>query len=142
MIATGSAFMDMANNLVYHNGNCGIAPWSTESRGRIINNIIIENGWKDEWVCPCVGIWNYGDWAKWEFSHNIVWNNREENYRAIWDQTEINGNLSVDPLFSDDSTFHLQPNSPAVDAGHPEIYDNDGTRSDIGPYGGPQGFQK
>lgn len=138
MIATGSSFMDMANNLVYHNGNCGVAPWSTESRGRIINNIIVDNGWRKEWVCPCVGVWNYGDWAKWEFSHNIVWNNAEGNYRDIWDQTDIKGNLSVDPLFFDTVSFLLQSDSPAIDAGHHEVSDPDGTRSDIGPHGGPQ----
>ena len=138
MIATGSSFMDMANNLVYHNGNCGVAPWSTESRGRIINNIIIDNGWRKEWVCPCVGVWNYGDWAKWEFSHNIVWNNAEGNYHDIWDQSDIKGNLSVDPIFADHVSFILQADSPAIDAGHPELSDPDGTRSDIGPHGGPQ----
>jgi len=142
IIATGSSFMDMANNLVYHNGNCGIAPWSTESRGRIINNVIIKNGWKDEWVCPCVGVWNFGDWAKWEFSHNIVWGNKEDNYRDIWDQSEISGNLSVDPLLINDSVFHFQSESPIIDAGHPNIRDIDGTRSDMGPYGGPQGFSR
>ncbi|UCD17911.1 MAG: right-handed parallel beta-helix repeat-containing protein [Candidatus Zixiibacteriota bacterium] len=139
MIATGSAFMDIANNLVHHNGNCGVAPWSTNSRGRIINNIITQNGWRKEWVCPCVGVWNYGDWAKWEFAYNIVWNNKEGNYRDIWDQSDIKGNLSVDPMFVDDTTFVFQAGSPVVDTGHPELSDTDGTRSDIGPYGGPQG---
>ena len=65
------------NNVVHHNGNCGIAPWSTESRGRIVNNIVTQNGWRDQWVCPCVGIWNYGDWAKWRFANNIVFGNRD-----------------------------------------------------------------
>lgn len=138
MIATGKSFMDIANNVVNHNGNCGIAPWSSESRGRIVNNIITNNGWRKEWVCPCVGVWNYGDWAKWEFEYNIVWNNKEGNYHDIWDQTDINGNISVDPQFIGESIFILQENSPARDTGHPEISDPDGTRSDIGLYGGPQ----
>ena len=85
MIATGQAYMDMVNNVVYHNGNCGIAPWSTESRGRIVNNIIVENGWREQWVCPCVGVWNSGDWAKWEFRNNIVFNNVAGEYEDIWD---------------------------------------------------------
>jgi hypothetical protein len=138
IIATGQAFMDIVNNVVSHNGNCGVAPWSTESRGRIVNNIITDNGWRKEWVCPCVGIWNYGDWAKWEFSYNIVWNNKDGNYRDIWDQTEINGNLSVDPGFVAQSIFILREDSPAKDSGHPMISDIDGSRSDIGIYGGPQ----
>lgn len=139
IIATGKAYMDIANNIVNHNGNCGIAPWSTESRGRIINNIITNNGWRKEWVCPCVGVWNYGDWAKWEFSHNIVWNNKDGNFRDIWDQSDLNGNMSKDPRFRGASSFLLKDDSPAIGAGHPEIFNIDGTRSDIGLYGGPQG---
>jgi len=142
IIATGKAFMDISNNVVHHNGNCGVAPWSTESRGRIINNIITSNGWRREWVCPCVGVWNFGDWAKWEFSYNIVWNNKEGNYKDIWDQTDLNGNLSADPLFVGENIFILKPESPAVDSGHPEVFDHDGSRSDIGLYGGPQGRSK
>ncbi len=138
MIATGQSFMDMANNVVYHNGNCGVAVWSTECRGRMVNNIITANGWRKEWVCPCVGVWNYGDWSGWEFSHNIVCDNKEGNYRDIWDQTEINGNLAVDPQFRGLSIFLLSSESPAHNTGHPEISNPDGTRSDIGLSGGPQ----
>ena len=142
IIATGKAFMDIANNVINHNGNCGVAPWSTDCRGRIINNIITNNGWRKEWVCPCVGIWNYGDWAKWEFAYNIVWNNKEGNYRDIWDQTELNGNLSVDPKFVAESVYILKDDSPAINAGHPEVSNTDGSRSDIGLYGGPQGRKR
>lgn len=138
MVATGASFMDMSNNVVHHNGNCGIAPWSTESRGRIVNNIITENGWRNQWVCPCVGVWNYGDWAKWNFSYNIVWNNKEGEYQDIWDQTGLNGNLSVDPLFTADGAFHLQPDSPGRHAGDSLIYNLDGSISHIGLSGGPQ----
>jgi hypothetical protein len=35
--------------------------------------------------------------------------------------------------------YHLQMFSPAIDAGDPNILDVDGTRSDIGAYGGPGG---
>ena len=138
IIATGEAFMDIANNIVNHNGNCGVAPWSTGCRGRIINNIIIDNGWRKEWVCPCVGVWNYGDWAKWEFGYNIVWDNKDGNYRDIWDQSDLNGNLSVDPKFKGDGIFILNSDSPAINAGHPKTSDIDGSRSDIGLYGGPR----
>jgi hypothetical protein len=54
-------------------------------------------------------------------------------------------NLSVDPMVAnDDSTqgnldFHLQKYSPLIDAGDPNILDKDGSRSDIGLYGGPYG---
>lgn len=140
LIATGSSYMDMTNNVVYHNGNCGIAPWSTESRGRIVNNIIAKNGWRDQWVCPCVGVWNYGDWAKWEFAFNIVWENTAGNYQGIWDQTDLNGNLTVDPLFTDTIGFTQQPITPGLHIGDSTRFNPDGTRSHIGLFGGPQAW--
>ncbi len=138
IIGTGQSTMEATNNVVYHNGNCGVAPWSTESRGRFINNIIVENGWREQWVCPCVGVWNYGDWAKWVFRNNIVWNNKAGEYEAIWDQTGINGNLNVDPMFVGDGSFRLQADSPALHAGDTTIYNTAGSVSHIGLYGGPQ----
>jgi hypothetical protein len=139
IIGTGQSWLDASNNVVHHNGNCGVAPWSTKSRGRIVNNIITENGWREKQICPCVGVWNYGDWAKWDFRHNIVWNNRDGEYQDIWDQTGIDGNLNVDPLFVGEGDFHLQENSPAQHAGDTLVYNTDGTTSHIGLYGGPQG---
>ena len=138
MIATGQAYMDMTNNVIYSNGNCGVAPWSTEARGRIKNNIIVANGWRDQWVCPCVGVWNYGDWAKWEFTNNIVWNNVKAEYEDIWDQTGFNGNINEDPKFADTTSFRLADDSPAWHAGDSLIYNRDGSRSHIGLSGGPQ----
>lgn len=142
MIATGESYMDIANNVVYHNGNCGVAPWSTEARGRIVNNIITDNGWREEWVCPCVGVWFYGDWSKWVFANNLVWNNKAGQYEAIWDQTEYNGNISVDPMFVGEGDFHLKTGSPALRAGDSTTYNPDGNISDLGMYGGPQARRK
>jgi len=141
IIATGQSYMDICNNVVYHNGNCGVAPWSSEARGRIINNIIAQNGWREQWVCPCVGVWNYGDWAKWEFSNNIVFDNEAGNYEGIWDQTGFKGNLAVEPGFVGDGDFHLLPESPAINSGDSLIFDVNGSISDIGLYGGPQAEQ-
>lgn len=140
--ADGQSYMDITNNVIYHNGNCGIVPWSTGSRGRIVNNIVARNGWKEQWVCPCVGILNYGDWAKWEFAHNIVWDNEDGNYMDVWDHTGFAGNLSEDPLFFGEGDFHLQANSPAMNAGDSTIYNLDGSVSHIGLYGGPQAWRK
>ncbi len=142
MVATGQSAMEITNNVVHHNGNCGVAPWSTDARGRIVNNIITENGWREKWVCPCVGVWNYGDWAKWRFANNIVWSNKAGEYEGIWDQAEINGNLNVDPKFVGSGDYHLQADSPALHAGDSATYNIDGTISDIGLYGGPQSRRK
>jgi len=49
------------------------------------------------------------------------------------------GNISEDPLFTDD--YELQGNSPCIDAGNPDSQynDPDGSRNDMGAYGGPNG---
>jgi len=53
------------------------------------------------------------------------------------------GNITDDPLFIDpeNGDFHLQSNSPCIDSGDPApIYlDYDGSRNDIGAYGGKYG---
>ena len=72
--------------------------------------------------------------------YNNSWQN-EVNYSGILvDST----NLSVDPMFvnEDSLDYHLQSYSPLIDAGDPEILDKDGTRSDIGLFGGPYGSEE
>ncbi|UCE66246.1 MAG: T9SS type A sorting domain-containing protein, partial [Candidatus Zixiibacteriota bacterium] len=49
------------------------------------------------------------------------------------------GNISADPMFMSETDMHLQAFSPLIDAGHPGYLDIDGSRSDIGAYGGPHG---
>ena len=138
IIATGTSFMDATNNVVYNNGNCGMAIWSDECSGRFSNNVIMNNGWRKEWVCPCVGIWNYGTLYNFDISYNNVWSNAEGEYRDMPDYTEKNGNLSVDPLFLDTEKFEPVADSPLIDSGNPLLTDPDGTRSDIGINGGPK----
>ncbi len=141
MIASGQSYMDISNNVIHHNGNCGIAPWGRDSRGKVVNNIVSGNGWRQEWVCPCVGVWNGGDWAKWKFAHNIVWNNQAGNYEGIFDQSELNGNISKDPKLMPDFNFKPQLDSPVWNTGDTTIYNPDGTTSHIGTYGGPQAIK-
>ncbi len=76
-------------------------------------------------------------------THNLFWQNG----------TDVDGDVTVldsivaDPLFvippvrghQDTFDVHLQVYSPAIDAGDPAILDKDGTRSDIGAFGGPNG---
>lgn len=137
VIATGNSFMEASNNVITRNGNCGFAPWSESARGTFINNIVTENGWRKEWVCPRVGIWMYGKPENFVMSHNIVWGNQEGDYRDMDDLTGKDGNISADPLFRGKIDFHLMPGSPAIDSGDPVFTDPDGGPSDMGIYGGP-----
>jgi len=156
VIVTGSAYMIVENNVIHHNGNCGFAAWSTDARWKLSNNIITQNGWKEEWVCPGVGVWintrspdvdqrtviphivqsrifrEEGD----DIRYNNVWGNQAGNYEGIDDLTGHNGNISQDPLFADTLLFTFDPGLPCIDAGDPGIIDDDGSRSDMGMHGG------
>jgi hypothetical protein len=81
-------------------------------------------------------------------SYNNVFGCTGGGYYGIDDPTGTNGNISVEPIFTavaDDEhwandDWHLDPDhSPMVDAGDPSpaFDDADGTRNDIGAYGGP-----
>jgi hypothetical protein len=84
------------------------------------------------------GVYN---WQTMLYSYNNMWNVARQNIyvepEGILDTT--GGNLSVDPMFVGNGDYHLQAFSPLIDAGNPLILDTDGSRSDIGFYGGPGG---
>jgi hypothetical protein len=111
----------------------------------------------------------FGDWAAiWAIGNrtilkgNIIAKNfigmegttLNADYNLYWDNfiNATNGSVFgsndvfADPMFVKDSVgrtldydYHLQKYSPAIDAGDSNILDKDGSRSDIGMYGGPFG---
>jgi hypothetical protein len=137
IIATGTSFMEAANNVIARNGNCGFALWSEEATAVVTNNIIVENGWREEWVCPQVGVWLAGERTNLDFTANDVWKNVAGDFRDLEGATGADGNISLDPVFSDSLDFHLRPGSPCIDAGNPIFTDPDGGPADLGIYGGP-----
>jgi len=87
----------------------------------------------------------------------ILWKNTDDLYSAKFgaatrpehsdigdgDFRGIAGNISADPLFVDpeNGDFRLMPESPCIDTGNlNQVYDDpDGSRSDMGAFGGPRG---
>jgi len=86
--------------------------------------------------------WNSG--FLWAYTN--VYNSDYDLFETDGDETGESGNLSEDPLHADRSAesvndwdLHLSAESPLVDAGDPSIEDADGSRSDLGAYGGSEG---
>ncbi|MCO6434501.1 DPP IV N-terminal domain-containing protein, partial [Nitrosomonas nitrosa] len=94
------------------------------------NNIIVNSSGTGTWDCTTEPLVKF----------NNVWNNNP-NYLNL-DRTGINGNISANPFF--DNGFHLRPNSPSLNAGNPDpsFNDPDGSRNDMGAYGGPYAIQE
>jgi len=70
-------------------------------------------------------------------AYNNFWQISSDLYVGVIPET-VN-NIYRNPMFVSNNDFHLQMYSPLIDAGDPNRFDTDSTRSDIGAYGGPYG---
>lgn len=63
------------------------------------------------------------------------------SFAGMADPTGASGNISADPLFVSPTTgdVRLAAGSPAIDAADPALRDVDGSRADMGRFGGPGG---
>jgi len=123
------------NSIIYSNAPHSAGIYTGNLPGPVIikNNII--SGFK-------IGISfeNLQTYADYNLFHNVT---RLTNMPPIGEH-----NIVADPMFNNDTTFsfdavdnfRLQKFSPAIDAGDPSILDVDGSRSDIGMFGGPGGI--
>jgi hypothetical protein len=122
--------------------------------GKMTNNVILRMGvgikpiWseiKNNVIANC------GE-AAIRFNNPAHAQNCDINYNAFYQNKKISHDLSIfnpdttiyyssDPMFEnqDSNNYLLQMFSPLIDAGDPSILDIDGSRSDIGLYGGPFG---
>lgn len=119
----------------------------------IINNTIVGNSAR-----LGAGIYNWHNSSA-TVMNSIIWGNTDPiyldysnyggnttiavNYSDVQGGYTGTGNIDVAPLFVDHDPavgdYHLQSNSPCIGAGDssPEYNDPDGTRNDMGAYGGP-----
>lgn len=63
--------------------------------------------------------------------YNAFWSNHTDTVGLSAGESDV----VIDPRFVGALDFHLQPDSPCIDAGDPAIRDPDSTRSDMGAYG-------
>jgi len=129
---SGVQYLQLFNN--YVNGNLGTGIIVGPEPNVVKNNVVTNTN---------TGIEKNSTQPNPSIQHNDVWNtNTIDYFNFAPDST----NLSVDPMIVNEDTtqgeldFHLQKYSPLIDAGDPNILDRDGSRSDIGLYGGPYGW--
>jgi serine protease len=117
----------VVNNTIH---NCRIGLYDNGGYGPTVMNNVITG-------CSQYGAYGPSGGQGPVLTYNDVWNNGE-NYRQA---TPGVGSDSLDPLYADSAgrDFHLQAGSPCIDAGNPapQYNDPDGTRNDMGAYGGP-----
>ncbi|MCB9792715.1 MAG: right-handed parallel beta-helix repeat-containing protein [Alphaproteobacteria bacterium] len=103
----------------------------------LTNNIVAQND----------GVGLYAQYTALTWTYNSVIGNTSQYAGALGDPTGANGNLSVTPSFvvasddgdPDNDDLHLQGNSGLINVGDPSVSDANGSRSDMGAYGGPEG---
>jgi hypothetical protein len=138
--------VNLYNNLFFADSAEGLLITGYSS-GRIINNLFFGSR-----ACVQMG-YHWGEFfnnvlqhaAEFAFWNAALYGNPlHYGYDAFWmngsdynDRFEPGpGDFDADPLI-DLQEGRLLPGSPCIDAGKPDILDNDGSRSDIGPFGGP-----
>jgi hypothetical protein len=100
------------------------------------NNAVTESGY-GFWIASSIPAYDIS------IAFSGFWSNIDGNYyiSACTTCVDTIGNIEAYPMYANPDSYdvHLQAYSPFIDAGDPLIYDLDGTRSDIGVFGGPEG---
>ena len=147
----------LENCVVQDMAYIGIFVWSPATP-TIQNNVIVGTSTSEQGIYignsatsphilnNVIDIWNYGIHVVAGttaptpvIEYNDVYENGT-NYYNYTNLTGLYGNISSDPSFVSLGTdYHLGSSSPCIDAGAPgsPYYDYDGSRNDMGAYGGP-----
>jgi exopolysaccharide biosynthesis protein YbjH/parallel beta helix pectate lyase-like protein len=118
----------LRNNVIIENAGPGID--CAQASPSIVNNAIVANAGGGI-VCQYPGTAPV-------ITYNVFWQNQPADVLGC---TPGIGNRYEDPGFVNASqgNYRLRPDSPLINAGDPDpaLHDRDGSRSDIGAYGGP-----
>lgn len=125
-VSTG-AFATIVNNTIHANR---IGFYDNSGYGPVfMNNIVTGNS--------LYGIYGPSGGTQPTLSYNDVWGNATDYHQAVPGV----GCDSADPLYADTAAadYRLLAGSPCIDAGNPasQYNDPDGTRNDMGAFGGP-----
>jgi len=128
-IRSGGTYSLIRNNLFM---NCRHSAQIAHDWGDFRNNIVMNMSEFGFWNAAVEGQPLVPD-------YNLFWNCRRvhNDTDMIWGGHNIE---NQEPIFEDNS-YRLQEGSPGKDEGDPNIFDLDGTRSDMGVYGGPHDYR-
>ena len=149
---SGGASPKVINNIFTSPGIDGRGFRTSQTYGLFRNNLIVD--------CGVSGVSFAHSWG--DFSNNMIlhtslafWNAANNgqplvpDYNLFWDCSRLfaggpfewgHHNITdQEPLFGEDS-YRLRAGSPGIDAGRPDLLDLNGSRSDIGVYGGPHAY--
>jgi len=148
--ATGYCGGAMANGGTLNETNVTHAGDDSVSGGQVCATAASSAAITDTIVYGATGLGVYSSGGSLiNLTYNDVYGNTLGNYSGVTDPTGTSGNLSANPLFSawtddgnsanDDIT--LGSGSPAINTGDTSstMFDPDGSRNDMGAYGGPGG---
>lgn len=135
-VAGGTLALDQATIV---DSNVGVAAWAGASV-RVTNSLVTHHG-----AYAFEDAYGYEE-SDWELRYNDVYGNGYGGYSGVADRTGDLGNIASDPRYQSlrvdgvaDDDLHLAAESPAIDAADPAVDDVDGSRGDMGAYGGPEG---
>ncbi|MFH1288839.1 MAG: putative Ig domain-containing protein [bacterium] len=111
--------ISLFNNTITNSNTNGFVGWLNPIQ--LVNNIITNNS---------VGIYVKDNPSI--FQNNNIYDNSSKNYNDIADQTNINGNISSDPLLTGD--YHLNSSSPCINAGTDVGIPYSGSKPDMGAF--------
>ena len=130
----------------YYNSSsyeCGGGVFTYYGSLEFVNANIVENyaPYGNE-VCT----YSSSSYGTWSFEYSNVYNSAGNETYNVTFSSGSDGNISTGPEYVDASSadaadwdLTLDTGSPCIDAGDPSILDADGSTSDIGCYGGPDG---
>ena len=117
--------------------------WIEDGGVEFLNNIVADNNGGYAIYCADTDVDGLSDFFHNDFSDN---DGGGSDFDGCTDPGTDDGNLEDDPDWrsapswdgdESDDDYHLDPGSTLVDAGQTDIYDPDGSVSDIGAFGGP-----
>ncbi len=137
----GAIYNSIISNNIGGKGGNGI--FFNTANGEIINNTLVQNDIVINGDCTGLIIRNN---IIYQSQPDISYTNSANQTGIIIDFNLLDENIYVgsdyineDPEFLDNIDFRLSPTSPCIDAGHDDnqYLDIDGSRNDMGAYGGP-----